>query len=116
MKHGIIPILHIDHECFYVSLIVQYALRLVYFSIGSFIVAFLGGYDIFFPFSPFHSVHQKGFYDFINFSKKARHTCTLEGSERWVSDDPDWVLFKHHSLTIKLHKIIYMSMSAYKRK
>ena len=34
------------------------------------------------------------------------------GGERWVSDDPDWVLFKHHSLTIKLHKIIYMSMSS----
>ena len=51
MKHGIIPILHIDHECFYVSLIVQYALRLVYFSIGSFIVAFLGGYG---NFSLFH--------------------------------------------------------------
>ena len=47
----------------------------------------------------------------MNFSKKARHTCTW-GGERWVSSDPDWVLFKHHLLTIKLHKIIYMSMSA----
>ena len=48
----------------------------------------------------------------MTFSKKVRHTCTL-GRERWVSNDPDWVLFNNHSFTIKLHKIIYMSMSAY---
>ena len=46
------------------------------------------------------------------FSKKVKHTCTL-GGERWVSDDPDWVIYNNHSPTIKLHKIIYMSMSAY---
>ena len=45
----------------------------------------------------------------MNFSKKVRHTYIMGG--RWVSSGPDWVLFKHHSLTIKLHKIIYMSMS-----
>ena len=53
MKLGIIPILHIDHECLYVSLIVQYSLRLLYFSIGSFIVAFLDGYDNFSLFNLF---------------------------------------------------------------
>ena len=31
-----------------------------------------------------------------------------------TSSGPDWVLFKHHSLTIKLHKIVYMSMLANK--
>ena len=35
------------------------------------------------------------------------------GGEWWVSDDPNWVLFKHHSLTIKLNKVIYISMSAF---
>ena len=47
----------------------------------------------------------------MTFSNKWRHACTL-GGERWVRNVPDWILFKHHSLTIKLHKIIYMSMSA----
>ena len=49
----------------------------------------------------------------MNFSKKSIHTCTLGGGERCMSNDPDWVLFNNHLLTIKLHKIIYMSMSAY---
>ena len=31
---------------------------------------------------------------------------------RWVTNGSDWALFKHHSLTIKLLKIIYMSMSS----
>ena len=47
----------------------------------------------------------------MTFSKKEKHTC-IWGDERWVRDNINWVLFKHHLLTIKLHKIIYMSMSA----
>ena len=47
------------------------------------------------------------------FFKENETYMYLRGRERWVSDDPDWVLFKHHSLTIKMHKIIYMSMSTY---
>ena len=47
----------------------------------------------------------------MNFSKKVRHTCTVGAWERWVSDDPDWVLFNNQSLTIKLHKIyIYVNV------
>ena len=47
--------------------------------------------------------------DFFKESK----TCMYQGGERWVRRGPDWVLFKHYSLTINMHKIIYMSMSAY---
>ena len=43
------------------------------------------------------------------FSKKVRHICTW--GERWVSYIPDWVLLKHHSLTRRMHKIIYVNVS-----
>ena len=33
------------------------------------------------------------------------------GGVRWVSNDPDWVLFKHHFLTRSLHKIIDVNVS-----
>ena len=47
----------------------------------------------------------------MNFSKKARHTCTLGERERSLTNDPDWVIFKKHSLTRNLHKVIYANVS-----
>ena len=41
---------------------------------------------------------------------KESETHMYLGGGRWVSSDPNLVLFKYHSLTIKMHKIIYMSM------
>ena len=31
--------------------------------------------------------------------------------ERWVTSGPNWVLFKHESLTRNMHKIIYVNVS-----
>ena len=41
---------------------------------------------------------------------KESETYMYLGEERWVMSSPDWVLFMHHCLTRKMHKIIYMSM------
>ena len=42
----------------------------------------------------------------VNFARKVRHTCTsgTRGGDRWVSDDPNWVLLKLQSLTISYIK------------
>ena len=45
----------------------------------------------------------------MTFSKKTTHTCTW--GERWVTTGPDWVLFKHKSLTRNMNKIIYFNVS-----
>ena len=46
------------------------------------------------------------------FFKESETYMYLWGGERWVTNGPNWVLFKHPSLTRKMHKIIYMSMPA----
>ena len=33
------------------------------------------------------------------------------GRERWVKSGLDWVIFKHHSLTRRIHKIIYVNVN-----
>ena len=41
---------------------------------------------------------------------KERETYMYLGG-RWVTNGPNWVLFKHHSLTIRMHKIIYVNVN-----
>ena len=42
---------------------------------------------------------------------KERETYMYLGGERWVRSGPDWILFKHHSLTRRMHKIIHVNIS-----
>ena len=43
------------------------------------------------------------------FSKERETYMYLGGM--WVTNGPNWVLFKHHSLTRNMHKIIYVNVS-----
>ena len=45
---------------------------------------------------------------------KERETYMYLGGERWVTNNLDLVLFKHHWLTRGLHKVRYVNFSKYK--
>ena len=42
---------------------------------------------------------------------KESETYMYLGGESWVRNGLDWVLFKHHSLTREMHKIIYANVN-----